>query len=165
MDEGNHAVNVSAAKIHQSNKVTSFYQIVPVSIQIGGKRLNTYVFLESGSTVSFIDQSVHEKLHPSDAQNSWYTWNKGSRDTKGSSQNKGTTFKGAFNRCICTPVNLGQDAYELQRPLDYKTKTRSEPFAIPTELGWVVSGRMKGKRKQNICHFTITEDVKVAENI
>ena len=62
MDEGNHAVNVSAATINQSNKVTSFLQIVPVSIQSGRNRLKTYAFLDSGSTVSFIDQSVQEKL-------------------------------------------------------------------------------------------------------
>ena len=32
-------------------------------------------------------------------------------------------------------IILGQDAYEIQRPLDYKTGTRSEPFAVLTELG------------------------------
>ena len=62
MDEGNHAVNVSAATINQSNEVTSFLQIVPVSIQSGGNRLNTYAFPDSGSTVSFIDQSVKERI-------------------------------------------------------------------------------------------------------
>ena len=62
MDEGNHAVNVSAATINQSNEVTSFLQIVPVSIQSGGNMLNTYAFLDSRSTVSFIDQIVREKL-------------------------------------------------------------------------------------------------------
>ena len=62
MDKGNHAANVSAATINQSNEVISFLQIIPVSIQSGGNRLNTYVFLDSGSTVSFIDQSVQEKL-------------------------------------------------------------------------------------------------------
>ena len=62
MDEGNHAVNVSAATINKSNEVTSFLQIVPVSIQSGSSRLNTYAFLNSGSTVSFIDQSVQQKL-------------------------------------------------------------------------------------------------------
>ena len=41
MDEGNHAVNVSAATINQIDEVTSFLQIVPVSIQSGGNRLNT----------------------------------------------------------------------------------------------------------------------------
>ena len=55
MNEGNHAVNVSAETINQSNEVTSFLQIVPVSIQSGGNSLNTYAFLESGSTVSSID--------------------------------------------------------------------------------------------------------------
>ena len=47
-DEGSHAVNVSAARINQSNEVIIFLQIVPVSIQSGGNRLNTYVFLDSG---------------------------------------------------------------------------------------------------------------------
>ena len=63
MDEDNHAVNVSAATINQSNEVTSFLQIAPVSIQSGSDRLNTYGFLDIGSTVSFIDQSIREKLH------------------------------------------------------------------------------------------------------
>ena len=62
MDEGSHAVNVSAATINQSNQVTSFLQIVPVSVQSGGNRLTTYAFLDSGSTVSFIDQSVKDQL-------------------------------------------------------------------------------------------------------
>ena len=62
-------------------------------------------------------------------------------------------------------IILGQDAYELQRPLDYKIGTRSEPFGVLTELGWVVSGPMTGKRRQNVGHFAFSEDVKVAENI
>ena len=62
MDESCHAVNVSAATINQSNQVTSFLQIVPVSVQSGGNRLTTYAFLDSGSTVSFIDRSVKDQL-------------------------------------------------------------------------------------------------------
>ena len=62
IDEGRHAVNVSAATINQSNQVTSFLQIVPVSVQSGGNRLTTYAFLDSGSPVSFIDQSVKNQL-------------------------------------------------------------------------------------------------------
>ena len=56
-------------------------------------------------------------------------------------------------------------AYEIQRPLDYKIGTRSELFAVLTELGWVISGPMTGNNSQNVCHFDSTEDVKVAENI
>ena len=59
----------------------------------------------------------------------------------------------------------GQDAYEIQRPLDCKIGTRSEPFAVLTELGLVVSGPITGKKSQIVCHFASTEDVKVAENI
>ena len=58
-----------------------------------------------------------------------------------------------------------QDAYELHRPLDYKIGTRSELFAVLTELGWVVNGPMTAKRRQKVCHLAFTEDVKVAENI
>ena len=62
-------------------------------------------------------------------------------------------------------IILGQDAYELQRPLDYKIGTRSEPFSVLAELGWIVSGPMMGNRRQDVFHFAFTEDVKVAEDI
>ena len=62
-------------------------------------------------------------------------------------------------------IILGQDAYEIQRPLDYKIGTQSELFAVLTELEWVVSGPMTGKKSQNVCHFAFREDVKVARNI
>ena len=62
-------------------------------------------------------------------------------------------------------IILVQDAYNLQRALDYKIGTQSEPLAVLTEIGWVVSGPKKGNRRQNFCHFASTEDVKMAENI
>ena len=62
MDEGSHAVNVRAATINQSNQITSFLQIVPVSVQSGGNRLTNYAFLDSGSGVSFIAQNVKNQL-------------------------------------------------------------------------------------------------------
>ena len=62
-------------------------------------------------------------------------------------------------------IVLRQDAYELQRPLDYKIGTRSRPFTVLSEIEWLVSGPMAGKKRQKICHFIFTEDVNVAENI
>ena len=62
-------------------------------------------------------------------------------------------------------IILGQDAFELQKALDYKIGTRSQAVAVLTELGWVVSGPMKRKRGQNVCHFARTDDVRMAENI
>ena len=47
----------------------------------------------------------------------------------------------------------------------HKTGTRSEPLAVLTEFGWVVSGPMTDNKSQNVYHFASTEDVKVAENI
>ena len=62
-------------------------------------------------------------------------------------------------------IILGQDAYKPQGASDYKIGTQSEPFAVLTELGWVVSGPMKSNRRQNVCHFASTEDLKMAETI
>ena len=193
MDEGNHAVNVSAETISQSNEVTSFLQIVPVSIQSGSNRLNTHALLDSGSTVSFVDRSVNEKLR---AKGTDVTLNiagiDGTKDLKteivsikikgphskvlsieafvhpsislGTTNYDSNKLRQSFNHLNVLPnktfnlmdvgIILGQDAYELQRPLDYRIGTRSEPFAVLTELAWVVSGPMTGKRKQNICHIS-----------
>ena len=37
----------------------------------------------------------------------------------------------------------GQDAYDLQRPLDYRKRKKNEPTAVLTELGWAVSGSVE----------------------
>ena len=61
-------------------------------------------------------REVTSPRHRCDAQHSWHTWNKGSEDSKGSSQNKGTTFKGALYRSVYTPVNLlGKRKLQLQQ--------------------------------------------------
>ena len=39
-------------------------------------------------------------------------------------------------------VILGQDAYHLIRPLEYKSGDRNEPWAVKTSLGWTVSGAL-----------------------
>ena len=61
-------------------------------------------------------------------------------------------------------IILGQEVYEDQRQFYNKIGTQSEPLAVLTELGWVVSGHMTCKKNQKVCHFTSTEDVKVSEN-
>ena len=62
-------------------------------------------------------------------------------------------------------IILGQDVYDLQRPVDYRKGQASEPFAVLTKLGWVVSGPMTGRSNGNVCHSASAEDVKMAENI
>ena len=117
MDEGNHAVNVSAATINQSNDVTSFLQIVPASIQSGGNKLSFPRHLING----FVHRSncareATSPRHRCDAQHNWHTRNKGSEDRKGFLQNKGSIFKCAFNRSVCTPViTLEKHKLQLQQ--------------------------------------------------
>ena len=166
--------------------------------------MTTYVFLDSVSTVSFIDQSVNDQLqakgtdvtlniagingtqdlrtekvsitikglhlkvhsieafaHPSiSLGNTTYDY----KELKNNFRHLNVLTNRIFN-LMEEGIILGQDAYEIQRPLDYKIGTQSEPFAVLTELGWAVSGPMTGKKSQNVCHFASTEDVKVAENI
>ena len=103
-------------KPDQINEVTSFLKIVPVSIQSGGNRLNTYAFLNSGSTVSFIDQIMQEKLR---SQGTDATLNigckYGTKDLK--TEIVPLKIKGLHsNRSVCTPVNiLGKHKLQLQQ--------------------------------------------------
>ena len=39
--------------------------------------------------------------------------------------------------------------------------TRWQPFTVLTELGWVVSGPMTSKRRQNVSRFAFNENVKI----
>ena len=164
----------------------------------------TYAFLDSGSTVSFIDQSVkdqlqakgtdvtlniagihgtqnfrtekvpikikglHSKVHSIEAftnpsislGNTTYDC----KELKNNFRHLNVLTNRTFNK-MEVGIILGQDAYEIQGPLDYKIGTQSEPFAVLTELGWVISGPMTGKKNQIGFHFASTEDVKAAEKI
>ena len=196
VDEGSHAVNVSAATINQSNHITSFLQIVLVSVQSGGNRLTAYVFLDSGSTVSFTDQSIKNQLqgkgtdvtlniagihgtqdlrtekvpitmkelyskvhsieafaHPSVSLGSTTYDNK---ELKNKLRHLNVLTNRTFN-LMDVGIILRQDNYKIQRSLVYKIGIRSESFAVLTELRWVVSGHMTGKK--NVCHFASTEDL------
>ena len=55
-------------------------------------------------------------------------------------------------------IILGQDIYELEKILNYKIGTRSETFAVLTELWWVVSGPMTGSREQYSRHHSRCEN-------
>ena len=55
-------VKISSIYLRTSNEVTSFPQILPVSLQRNGKRVSMHAFLDSGSRVSVIDWSLQKKL-------------------------------------------------------------------------------------------------------
>ena len=60
--EASEVVNISSIDLRTINEVTSFLQILPVSLQSNGKSVSTYAFLDSGSKASFIDRSQQKKL-------------------------------------------------------------------------------------------------------
>ena len=121
LNEGNHAAKVSAATINSSNKVMGFLQIVPVA-------MSQYRVVATGCThklSSISDQRFHwpikvcKRCYKPEArcytQHSAKARNEVSEDRKrkGSSKNIRTTFRGAFDRRACSPVNI-TEKYKLQ---------------------------------------------------
>ena len=58
-------------------------------------------------------------------------------------------------------VLLGQNAYHLIRPFEYKSGDRNEPWAVKTSLGWTVTGALP-KTETNclaaLCNLSVSSD-------
>ena len=61
-------------------------------------------------------------------------------------------------------IILGQDAYEPQRPLDYKIGTQSEPFSRSNRARMGSQWTHDGQKKTNFFSFRLRRGFKVAEN-
>ena len=158
-EDSSQASNVSAAAIGKCNEVSSFLQIAPVSVRYGRRQLQTYAFMDTGSTVSFIDKSLRRKLQ---AEGNGVTLNvagiHGTKDlltekvritvkglnsisvpveafehnsiSLGNASYNYEELKDRFDHLTVLPNHkfnlmeigliLGQDVYDLQRPLDYR---------------------------------------------
>ena len=58
-------------------------------------------------------------------------------------------------------VILGQDAYHLLRPLEYKSGNRNQPWAVKTALGWTISGALQITETSNLsisCNLSDASD-------
>ena len=58
-------------------------------------------------------------------------------------------------------VILGQDAYHLIRPLEYKSGEKSQPWAVKTDLRWTVSGAFPKNETSYLsvsCNLSIASD-------
>ena len=58
-------------------------------------------------------------------------------------------------------VSLGQDAYHLIGPIEYKSEEKSQPWAVKTALGWTVSGAPPEKETSHLsvsCNLSIASD-------
>ena len=158
-EDSSQASNVSAAAIGKFNEVSSFLQIAPVSVRYGRRQFQTYAFMDTGSTVSFIDKGLRRKLQ---AEGNGVTLNvagiHGSKDlltekvritvkglnsisvpieafehnsiSLGNASYDYEELKDKFDHLTVLPNHkfnlmevgliLGQDIYDLQRPLDYR---------------------------------------------
>ena len=159
IDDENYALNESATTINQIDEVTSFLQIVPVSIQSIGKRLIIFAFLDSGSTVSFIDPSIIKKL-----QTLQFLWETKTVSTKTEAKlptleccpKPQFQFDGSWHHSgsICLWTTKG---IRLQ---DRNFKwTCYCPNWIRMGSQWIHVGR----RKKKVCHFAGIEKVKMVE--
>ena len=58
-------------------------------------------------------------------------------------------------------VILGQDAYHLIRPLEYKSGQKNQPWAVKTALGWTVSGALPKSETSHLaasCNLSVASD-------
>ena len=62
-------------------------------------------------------------------------------------------------------IILGQNAYELIRPVEYKNGGENKPWAIKLPLGWTVSGPVpiNQLKLSAACHVFNDDDMKLAE--
>ena len=62
-------------------------------------------------------------------------------------------------------IILGQNAYELIRPIEYKNGGENKPWAIKLPLGWTVSGPVpiNQLKLSAACHVANDDDMKLAE--
>ena len=62
-------------------------------------------------------------------------------------------------------IILGQNAYELIRPVEYKNGGENKPWAIKLPLGWTVSGPVpiNQLKLSAACHVANDDDMKLAE--
>ena len=166
-------------------------QLIPVSIGSDRRCVETIALCDTGSTVSFMDQSLVSLLRLkgkesvmsvagihglSDMKTEVVTANVGPSETKtigdtltfcshpnlnvGNKKYDFQTLKQKYDYLSDLPdieismkdvkVILGQDAYHLIRPLEYKSGEKSQPWAVRTALGWTVSGALPMKETSHL---------------
>ena len=59
---------------------------------------------------------------------------------------------------------LGQNCYHIHRPVEYKSCTNGEPWAVKTKLGWTLCGPLPQQKMTASC-VTASEDDALAEQI
>ena len=64
-------------------------------------------------------------------------------------------------------IILGQNAYELIRPVEYKNGSKNKPWTIKLPLGWTGSGPVpiNQLKLSAACHVANNDDMKLAEDV
>ena len=181
---------------------SGFLQLIPLSIGNGKRSVETIALCDTGSTVSFMDQTLVDLLKlkgkesvmsvagihgQSDIKTEIITARIGPSETETAGEeltfcshpnlNEGDKsydfreMKETYAYLNNLPdikvsmadvkVILGQDAYHLIRPLEYKSGEKNEPWAVKTSLGWTVSGALP-KTERNCmaasCNLSVFSD-------
>ena len=185
-----------------STEHSGFLQMIPISIGSDKRCVETIALCDTGSTVSFMDQSLVSLLRLkgkesvmsvagihglSDMKTEVVTANVGPSETEtngdtltfcshpnlnvGDKKYDFKTLKQEYDYLSDLPdieismkdvkVILGQDAYHLIRPLEYKSGEKSQPWAVKTALGWTVSGALPKKETSHLsvsCNLSVASD-------
>ena len=181
---------------------SGFLQMIPIPIGSDKRCVETIALCDTGSTRSFMDQSLISLLRLkgkesvmsvagihglSDMKTEVVTANVGPGETEtigdsltfcshpnlnvGDKKYDFKTLKHEYDYLSNLPdieismkdvkVILGQDAYHLIRPLEYKSGEKSQPWAVKTVLGWTVSGALPKNKTSHLsvfCNLSIASD-------
>ena len=182
---------------------SGFLKLIPISIGSDKRCVETIALCDTGSTVSFMDQSLVSMLwlkgkdsvmslagiHGlSDMKTEVVTANVGPSETEtigdtltfcshpnlnvGDQKYDFKTLKQEYDYLSDLPdveismkdvkAILGQDAYHLLRPLEYKSGEKSQPWAVKTALGWTVSGALP---KTETSLLSVSCNLSIASNL
>ena len=181
---------------------SGFLQLIPVSIGNEKRCVETIALCDTGSTNSFMDQTLVDLLRLkgkesvmsvagihglSDLKTQIVTAKVGSSETDtagetvtfcthpnlhvGEKDYDSRKLKDEYLYLSDLPnisvsmtdviVILGQDAYHLIRPLEYKFGERNQPWAVETALSWTISGALPIKETSNLsvsCNLPVASD-------
>ena len=185
-----------------STASSGFLQLIPISIGNGKRCVETIALCDTGSTVSFMDQSlvsilklrgkesvmsiagihgssdiktevVTARVGPSEAEmlEDEVTFCSHPNLNVGDKVYDFKELKRNYDHLSELPdiqvsmrdvkVILGQDAYHLIRPLEYKSGDKQQPWAVKTTLGWTASGALPKNETSHLtvsCNMSMTSD-------
>nr|XP_043067150.1 uncharacterized protein LOC122321372 [Drosophila bipectinata] len=131
---------------HRQEGVEMLFRVLPVTLYRNGRQVNTYAFIDDGSSLTLIDAPLLEDLGvKGQPQPPCMQWTAGMHRYEDSSVRLDLRISGIgqtklYDLCDVHSVQ-SFDPRHSRRVLRTKEGTTEEPIAEKTRLGWTIKGR------------------------